>query len=254
VVSGIDAAARDFLAHHPGHLQAPRAAGTLVVLIGAERGFCGGFNEAVLALLNATGSAATPDGQALVAVGSRLALALESDPRLAESLRGASAAEEVPTVLGRLVQTLGRIAAKRDLPSLEVIHWDAETEAVRRVQLLPPFQDTGATGAPPHPYPPRLNLTPADFLDALIQHYLFAALHGLLYSSLMAEHQQRVRHLEGALERIEGRVRELKERLNLLRQEEITEEIELILLNLTEPGRPGTDDPDPIPVRRSTHT
>jgi len=256
VVAGIDTAARDFLAHHPGLLQAPRAAGTLAVLIGAERGFCGGFNEAVLAELAAPAVTAAPDVQALVAVGSRLALALESDPRLAESLRGASAAEEVPAVLSRLVQTLGQVAADRDLPSLAVIHWDAQTEEVRRVRLLPPFQDAGvmgATGAPPHPYPPRLNLAPADFLDALIQHYLFAALHGLLYSSLMAEHQQRVRHLEGALERIDGRVRELKERLNLLRQEEITEEIELILLNLTEPGRPGADDPDPSPVGRSTH-
>lgn len=237
VVAGIDAAARDFLAHHPGLLQAPRAAGSLVVLIGAERGFCGGFNEAVLAQLSAVGDATAPDGLALVAVGSRLAPALESDPRLAESLRGASAAEEVPAVLSRLVQTLGRIAAERDLPSLEVIHWDAETEAVRRVRLLPPFQDTGATWATAHPCPPRLSLAPADFLDALIRHYLFAALHALLYSSLMAEHQQRVRHLEGALERIEGRVRELGQRLNLLRQEEITEEIELILLNLPEPER-----------------
>ncbi len=70
-----------------------------------------------------------------------------------------------------------------------------------------------------------------------MEQYLFAALHALLFGSLMAEHQQRARHLEGALQRVDGRVRELRQRRNLLRQEEITEEIELILLNLPDPER-----------------
>jgi F-type H+-transporting ATPase subunit gamma len=48
----------------------------------------------------------------------------------------------------------------------------------------------------------------------------------------MAEHRQRVRHLEGALQRVSVRTQELRLRRNALRQEEITEEIELIMLNL----------------------
>ena len=48
----------------------------------------------------------------------------------------------------------------------------------------------------------------------------------------MAEHRQRVRHLEGALQRVSTRSQELRLRRNALRQEEITEEIELIMLNL----------------------
>lgn len=238
-VAGIDAAARDFLAHYPHLLAAPDGAGTLYVLIGAERGFCGNFNESVLDALNRQPGSPGPGQSFLVAVGTRLAAVLEDDPRLADASRGASTAEEVPTVLSRLVQTLNRITEARGLRSLVVIHWDAETEQVLSVPLLPPFR--GATGAeaPAHPCPPRLNLAPRSFLAALIKHYLFAALHALLFSSLMAEHQQRVRHLEGALERIDGRVRELRQRRNLLRQEEITEEIELILLNLPAPGLPS---------------
>ena len=240
VVAGIDSAARNFLSHHPHLLRAPRGTGTLVVLIGAERGFCGNFNEEVLEALDRTGTA--PARSPLVAIGTRLAAALGGDPRLVDAVRGASAAEEVPTVLNRLVQTLSRVTEERNLPSLLVIHWDAETEAVHEVHLLPPFRE-GAR--PAHAYPPRLNLAPETFLAALIEHYLFAALHELLYSSLMAEHQQRVRHLSGALERVDGRVRELKQRRNLLRQEEITEEIELMLLNLREPGRPARGNPAP---------
>ena len=64
-----------------------------------------------------------------------------------------------------------------------------------------------------------------------MDHTLLAALQALLYSSLMAEHPHRLRHLEGALHRIDERTRTLTLRRNLGRQEEITEEIELILLN-----------------------
>lgn len=239
VVAGIDAAARDFLAHYPDLLAAPDGAGTLHVLIGAERGFCGSFNESVLDALNRQPGSPGPGQSFLVAVGTRLAAALEDDPRLADSCRGASTAEEVPTVLSRLVQTLNRITDARGLHALVVIHWDAETEQVLSVPLLPPFRGATETEAPAHPSPPQLNLAPRSFLAALIEQYLFAMLHALLFSSLMAEHQQRLRHLEGALERIDGRVRELRQRRNLLRQEEITEEIELILLNLPAPELPS---------------
>jgi F-type H+-transporting ATPase subunit gamma len=242
VVAGIETAAQDFLAHHPGLRVASRGGGTLYLLIGAERGFCGNFNDAVLDQLKRSLDPAGTGHHVLVAVGTRLATTLEANPQFADGLRGASAAEEVPTVLGQLVQTLGRITRERGLPSLVVIHWDVETEEVREVSLLPPFRDSPQAPAPAHPFPPRLNLAPETFLAALIEQYLFAALHALLYSSLMAEHQQRVRHLEGALERVDNRVRELGQQRNLLRQEEITEEIELMLLNLTEPGRPAADD------------
>jgi F-type H+-transporting ATPase subunit gamma len=244
VVAAIEAAAVDFLGHHPELLRAPGQPGTLYALIGAERGFCGSFNQAIMAELERV-AGAQGGRHGLVAVGTRLATMLEADPRLADGIRGAAAAEEVPAVLSRLVQTLGRIARERDLPTLVVIHWDADTEAVRQVPLLPPFRDPATAPAPAHPFPPRLSLDPETLLAALVEQYLFAALHALLYSSLMAEHQQRVRHLGGALERIESRVRELGQQRNLLRQEEITEEIELMLLHLNEPGRPTRDEPAP---------
>ena len=46
-----------------------------------------------------------------------------------------------------------------------------------------------------------------------------------------AENQQRVRHLEGAVERLDDQLGTLERRRHRLRQEEITEEIEVILLN-----------------------
>ncbi len=240
VVAGIDAAARDFLAHWPELLKAIPGARVVYVLIGAERGFCGSFDEEVLTCLERE-TAAAAEQPLLIAVGARLAGALGRDPRLAESLAGASAAEEVPAVLSRLVQGLNRLTSDLGPPRLSVIHWDAETEQVVSFLVLPPFQFGGARAATPHPFPPALNLRPERFLTLLLEHYLFSALHELLYGSLMAEHQQRVRHLEGALRRVDDRIQELTLRRNSVRQEEITEEIELILLNRSPAARVYSD-------------
>jgi F-type H+-transporting ATPase subunit gamma len=249
VVDSIDAAARDFLAHYSGigpeigpemHRGPARtAAGRTTLcylLIGAERGFCGDFNEAVLRALEreASGSRSAAD-LGLIAVGTRLAAALDKDPRLLAALPGASAAEDVAPLLPRLADSINAAAAGRPTLRLTALYWSDEADAVVRVPLLPPFTREPAGTPPAYPYPPLLNLPPAEFLRRLVEHYLFAALHELLYSSLMAEHQHRLRHLESALRRVDERVHALELRRNLSRQEEITEEIELILLNRPAP-------------------
>jgi F-type H+-transporting ATPase subunit gamma len=80
-------------------------------------------------------------------------------------------------------------------------------------------------------FPPRLNLRPVQRLPKLVDHYLTAVLHEVLYSSLLAENQRRLLHMDGAMRRIENDLAQLKTRYNALRQEEIIEEIEVILLS-----------------------
>jgi F-type H+-transporting ATPase subunit gamma len=242
VIASIEAAARDFLAHYPdllAVLAGPDAeTSTCWLLIGAERGFCGDFNQAVLTTLETAAGAGVEPGaaqSALIAVGTRLASTLEHDPRLLAAVPGASTAEEVGAVLARIIDTLDGIAARRHALRLRVLYWNADADAVQAVSLLPPFQDAwppDVTAAPAEQaYPPRLNLAPAELLERLVDLTLQAALQALLYSALMAEHQHRLRHLDGALKRIDERTHTLTLRRNLWRQEEITEEIELILLN-----------------------
>ena len=76
-----------------------------------------------------------------------------------------------------------------------------------------------------------LNLQPRDFFLELTDQYVFAALHEALYASLMAENDRRVRHLEGAVRNLDDRSTDLRRKCNALRQEEIIEEIEVILLS-----------------------
>ncbi|PLX96564.1 MAG: ATPase, partial [Desulfuromonas sp.] len=79
--------------------------------------------------------------------------------------------------------------------------------------------------------PPLLNLSPGEFLLNLTEHYLFAALHEMLYTSLKGENDRRIAHLDHAVQSLDDKTEEVNRRCNALRQEEIIEEIEVILLN-----------------------
>jgi F-type H+-transporting ATPase subunit gamma len=72
---------------------------------------------------------------------------------------------------------------------------------------------------------------PPTFLAELANHYLLAALHELFYSSLMAENARRLQHMDNTIHRIEKDSMEFSLKKNRLRQEEITEEIEVIMLS-----------------------
>ena len=87
-----------------------------------------------------------------------------------------------------------------------------------------------------------------DFLLELGEQYLFVALHAMLCESLLAESERRVRHLDGAVRHLEEQLATLQRRVQTLRQEEIIEEIEVILLNAasldTPLDRPASSEPD----------
>ena len=70
-------------------------------------------------------------------------------------------------------------------------------------------------------------------IGGLTEHYLFTLIHWLLYTSLVAENRQRVAHLDSAIRHLDNRSLQLTHLNNVLRQEEIIEEIEVILLSAT---------------------
>ena len=132
----------------------------------------------------------------------------------------------------KLMETLtalGSDAAKSTL-RLRVIHHDPTEQSIK-VSELRPFKKAGAATAR-FTYAPLLYMKAQPFLSGLAEQHLFAALHELLYSSLMAENQRRVEHMDAAVRRLERRSAELWQKRNVLRQEEITEEIEVIMLSV----------------------
>jgi len=230
MVAGIEAAAADFLLSHPEFVEEPVARHELCVLVGSEQGFCGDFNETLLTRMEAMCKEKDAPVRWLV-VGRRLASRLGERECVELALPGAIVADEVPAVLLRLTRELGRLLAQAPLAGYglsTLYHCDA-TGDIRRRSLLP-LRDLPAPGNP-SAYPADLNLPPEAFLHGLTGHYLHAALNAVLYSSLMAENRQRQAHMDRALQRLDEDSARLRLTYNIQRQEEITEEIEVILLS-----------------------
>ncbi len=228
-VASIEQAALDFLNFYPIPAGDDRAS-HYCILVGAERGFCGNFNES---LINAI-SAQTYAG--IIAVGSRLGNRLADNmPKVISAMSGANVAEEVPAVIHRLLDAFSTLpdgGSTTAAPALQltIVYHDAVANQITHRQILPPFPLQ--TMAKPHAgNPPVLNLEPAVFFADLTEHYLFAVLYEIFYISLMAENHQRLQHLEGAVKHLDDETVKLRRKSQIYRQEEITEEIEVILLN-----------------------
>ena len=233
VVAGIEAAAADFLSFHPDTLSAADSPVRVCLLIGTERGFCGDFNQGLVRHFEATRQE-QPAGEVIpIAVGHRLHTLLENEDG-AVFIDGASVVEEIAAVLDRMVEALSVLQQRHGIVTVYGLYHGAD-DAVVMQKLLPPFQQC-LQRAPGFTHPPLLNLAPSGFLFALTEQYLFAALNEMLYTSLMKENHNRVTHLEGAVSHLDDKLDDLGRRSNALRQEEIIEEIEVILLSADGPG------------------
>lgn len=242
VVTSIETAAGDFLSANPRILPRIEHMTPVYLLLGSERGFCGDFNHALLVRVVST-QTESPTAS-IIAVGHKLCTLLEDDPRVLLALDGAGVAEEVPQLLNRLVDILSQLQLEQGPLSLICLYHQSKDHLVEQ-QLLPPFMTlTSSTPDKLRSHPPRLNLEPSNLLLQLTEQYLFAALHEVLFTSLMSENHQRVDHLEGAVKHLQEESTQLIRTGNVLRQEEITEEIEVILLsadNAFDPEKRGQD-------------
>ncbi len=229
VVRSMEEVAADLLGFHP-ELLPPVTGGVHVdLLIGTERGFCGDVNHRLLARLEASTERAPSPGSPLIAVGRKLNGLLAEGPHRPVRIDGASVAEDVPDLLSRIVAEVRNLQDRHGELVVNCLYQDPGGELVSR-QVLPPFLALEASH-PAFAHPPLLNLPPADFLAELAEHYLFATLHDILYTALAAENRERVTHLETAVNRLDEQTDRLKRQMNGLRQEEIIEEIEVILLS-----------------------
>ena len=144
---------------------------------------------------------------------------------------GATVMEEIQAVLIRVIDVVRDQAATRHpggTAPLTVIYRDAETDNVH-IRAVRPFHSS--TGGDKAPFPPILTLQPEIFLAQLVDLYLFSLLHAVFYSALMAENRARLAHLEAARQRLDQELGDLLRKRNALRQEEITEEIEVLMLS-----------------------
>lgn len=244
LAADVKTAAADFRHFYPRYFQSDDAAADAVavyLVIGSERGFCANFNQLLLPLLP------TGDTIKIVAIGAKLQGLLDSDPRVVARLEGARVARQVDAVLSALSDTLTALQTRYGVFSLTALYHDGgngnrnDTDSsVVMDTLLPPFQQARGSAPPPGEFgsPPGLTLAPRRFFARLVEHYLFFALYDVFYGSLLRENEIRAAHLDAAVAHLERKSTELRQRISGLRQEEIIEEIEVILLNA---GRCASD-------------
>ncbi len=231
VLESIAAVASDFLMHYPQTMGGGTSvAARIVVAVGSQRGFCGEFNESIIRALEAMPRRSGSHPVSVLVVGRRLAAKLAKHSGVMATLDGPSVVEEVQAVLERVMDTLTDMHAHAGTAAMSGISVLAHRDSTAGIQprsVWPPAIDIHR----PATHAPLLNLGPSVFGPQLLQHFLWAQLHDVFYGSLMAENRRRLQHMQGAIQRMDERRDTLGRKLNVLRQEEITEEIEVILLS-----------------------
>ena len=229
MLANFEKVAADFLSFHPYPETIRESPKTIYLLMGSERGFCGSFNEKLLQALDEQPPQDIEVTNSIIIVGQKLARHLEADPRVAAFVNGANFEEEIAPILNTIVSAISLLQKQHGIISLVVLYHSDILDKINRRHLLPPFQEE--IEASYFAFPPLLNIQAEEFFTDLSEQYLFAALHEIIYTSLMIENHWRVQHLEAAVNRLDSDTQTLRQKCRTLRQEEITEEIEVILLS-----------------------
>ncbi|WP_454783606.1 F0F1 ATP synthase subunit gamma [Legionella sp. WA2022007384] len=233
VIQTIREVSQDFLSFYPMPPMNQQENHPLVsILIGSERGFCGPFNDNVLHQLEARKEQHAELEPMLVLVGHKLALKMANDSRVIATIDGPNAIEEIPAVISNVLHALEKALLQRNKTWHSwqwTILFNEEEQNQIQVKTWQPFEELDTRPTHQFSIPPVLNVSKDQFFADLVEHYLLAKCYSIFYQSFFAENHQRLFHLNQALDRLEHKKNALNHRLNLLRQEEITEEIQNIL-------------------------
>ena len=224
-----------FLSFYPPDQRADDSGATLLIVFGSERSFCGGFNKLVAqAMLKYRD---TDPRQRIIAVGSRLQhteeyLLLEEQQSDRHTIvTGALVAEEIPSVLNTLVECIANWQSdkKNCFSCITALYHNSHTAKVEQKNIFPLSLDIPKE-IDILRYAPQIYLPPDTLYRQLLENYMFVTLESVITDSLMAENQARIQHMEGAEHHANDELEQLARRHQQIRQEEITEEIELITL------------------------
>jgi F-type H+-transporting ATPase subunit gamma len=109
--------------------------------------------------------------------------------------------------------------------------YNGESQNLIQTKIIKPLEEFKTEKILRFSYPLYLQIPNDVFLFDLLEQYFFAFLHLVFYQSFQAENRERFRHLEAAIERLKDQKSNLIRRLNSLRQEQITEELQVIMLS-----------------------
>ncbi len=208
----------------PGPFPSIAEGGEAIVVYTAEHGFAGAFSERAL-------DAVIPgDKTELFIAGSRgLALAPQRGWRAHWSAPMASQVSGVAAIARAVADALYSRFVQERLAGAEIVYakltGTTEFEVVRR-RLLP--IDLAAFPAPHRGPPPLVNLPPRRLIEQLVGEYVFAELALAALESFASENAARLATMELARINIDQKLEDLSGLERLLRQEQITAEVQEI--------------------------
>ncbi|CAN7750528.1 F0F1 ATP synthase subunit gamma [Caballeronia sp. LjRoot31] len=210
--------------------------GAMVIVLCAEQGFVGTFNEHVIdaALASSTAYVRT---EYLVLGDRGIVAATERGLNVGWSAPMITHADEVPALADRLTGVLFQRLVAGRTTRVSVIHATPNpTASVQTVEqtLLPfdygRFSATSSATSSSSPAiarrnPPLINLAPQRLLSQLAEEYIFAQLCEAIMLSFAAENEARMRAMIAARTNVHDKLEALTGDFRRLRQEEITSEI-----------------------------
>jgi len=240
-MKSIEFAAEDFLNFHPEFYQTlvshNETKNHILVVLGSERGFCGNYNELLCQATAEYIKKSTEKGLNLnvIAVGYKIHNKFDLLPEVKQTLFGPRLTEDIPTVIAELTESIDTLCQVNQLDErrglqLTVLYHREQNARPEFRQILPAFQTITPKNSL-YTTKPQTYLSNIDLYVSLLDEYLFASLNQLFYAAFMAENLHRVRHMENALNKLSKKITGLSVKRNEVRQEEITEELEVIMLS-----------------------
>jgi F-type H+-transporting ATPase subunit gamma len=182
------------------------------ILLGSERGFCGGLNEQLIRELPAAAA-----GRSVILVGARLSSKLDTPRGDVTHISAPATGDEVLTCARQLLTCLQpHIPCRINL----LQHRGHGVEPLTLWPLPPAVVST---------VQPRTYMPVAQLAAELQAHYLLHSLAHALLVSLKTENRQRLQQMDAARDHLQNLSQQLLLRMNVLRQQEIVDEIEVIL-------------------------
>jgi len=195
---------------------------SLYVLFGSEEGLCGAFNEKIFAFIEQE-----IEDDYLIVVGRKANdEAVERKLNILWATDGASKIESIQNRVTDLAYYLGNLYEREDIENLFLVYAkliNNTTFIVKKEKILPP--DFEKFEKYIKVKEPLLYLDKHEILDDLIEEYLLISLYRAFIESISSENQARLQNMQNAEQHIKKLSIDLHDELNILRQEEITNEL-----------------------------
>lgn len=234
-ISTVKEVGEDFLNFYPEFYSRLQITKPLIyILIGSERGFCGHFNDNILDMVESLRTTTSEFDVKFIIVGRKLAAKFSNEIRVAKVVDSPNTAEEIPNTIYNLMKSVEQLSSEMSIkldPTLWAILFNEEKKNILEAESWHPFVEFKNKSKYLSSQKPLLNFAPEIFVTDFVEQYIYSMLNFIFYKSFIAENYLRSRHLEAALQRLDEKVIKLKRSLNILRQEEITQEIQVIMLS-----------------------